>query len=61
MKPYDPPKLKAHEGSWIIVNKDTGEGVIELFKDNKNIRSLNHEKYEAVPVSEYLSKLSNKG
>lgn len=54
---YTPPTLKPHEGSWIIVNRHTGEAIMELFRGSKLIQYLNTEKYKAVPVLEYLVEL----
>lgn len=61
MTEYTPPKLKHHEGSWMIVDVKTGDNVLELFRDSKVIGKLNTDKYKAVPISEYLSSLNKKG
>lgn len=57
---YVPPKLKHWEGSWMIVNRETGEAVTEIFKSDKRIKQLNATKYEAVPSATYLSGLNRK-
>ena len=45
--------------SWMIVNKQTGEAVLETY--NKDILSkLNTEKYEAIPALKYLVALNKK-
>ncbi|MGP9790711.1 PLxRFG domain-containing protein [Roseinatronobacter sp. NSM] len=44
--------------SWVIRNKDTGEVVMET-TDQKKVDALNTEKYEAVPIREYLASLNN--
>jgi len=54
------PGLKSYEGSYVIVNKKTGEAVTELFKDSKLLDKINTEKYEIVPISKWLAKLSVK-
>lgn len=46
-------------GSWIIVDRETGKAVIELF-DRRNVDQINQEKYEAVPALEYLQELNVK-
>jgi hypothetical protein len=45
--------------SWIIRNKNTGEVVTETFS-RRAVAALNVEKYEAVPVLEYLVSLNAK-
>jgi hypothetical protein len=45
--------------SWVIRDKETGEVVMETF-DPKKVAALNTDKYEAVPIQEYLGSL-NKG
>jgi hypothetical protein len=44
-------------GSWVIVNKATGEAVFETFSP-KLVSRINAAKYEAVPVLEYLQALN---
>jgi hypothetical protein len=43
--------------SWVIKNKTTGEVIAETF-DKKKVDALNIEKYEAVPIREYLASLN---
>jgi hypothetical protein len=43
--------------SWVIRNKDTKEVVMETF-DPKKVEALNTNKYEAVPIGEYLGSLN---
>lgn len=45
--------------SWIIRNKTTGEVVMETF-DPRVPEALNQEKYEAIPILEYLQSLNKK-
>lgn len=45
--------------SWVIREKTTGKVLFETF-DRKKVEALNTEKYEAVPILEYLGSL-NKG
>jgi hypothetical protein len=44
--------------SWVIRNKGTGEVLFETF-DRKKVDALNTEKYEAVPIQEYLGSINN--
>jgi hypothetical protein len=43
--------------SWIIRDKTTGEVLFETF-DRRKIDALNTEKYEAVPVQQYLASIN---
>jgi hypothetical protein len=45
--------------SWIIRNKTTGDVVCETF-NRRVVEALNLQKYEAVPVMEYLVSLNKK-
>jgi len=46
--------------SWVIRNKETKEALFETFNE-KLVSKLNTEKYEAVPILEYLVGLNKKG
>ncbi len=43
--------------SWILRNKITKEVICETFDPSK-VTALNTEKYEAVPIQEYLGSLN---
>jgi hypothetical protein len=45
--------------SWVIVNKETGEAVMETF-EKSNVEALNTKKYKAVPIAEYLASVGGK-
>lgn len=45
--------------SWVIRNKETKEALFETF-NGKLVSKLNTEKYEAVPILEYLVELNKK-
>lgn len=45
--------------SWVIRNKETKEALFETFNE-KLVSKLNTEKYEAVPILEYLVELNKK-
>lgn len=51
--------MKMQTASWIIRNKNTREVVAETF-DRRAVDALNIEKYEAVPILEYLVSLNRK-
>ncbi|AGR48009.1 hypothetical protein PHIM7_289 [Sinorhizobium phage phiM7] len=46
--------------SWVLRNKETKEVICETF-DHYKVKRLNTEKYEAVPILEYLQSLNRKG
>jgi len=52
-------QLRNHEkdSSWVVKNKESGEVVYEEF-DESVLSKLNTEKYEAVPVGEYLGSIN---
>lgn len=55
-------QLSNNPASWVIKEKSTGAAVMETF-DRKRVDALNTEKYEAVPIYDYLvglNKNSNK-
>lgn len=43
--------------SWVIREKATGKVMLETF-DRRKVDALNTEKYEAVPIGEYLASLN---
>jgi hypothetical protein len=45
--------------SWVIRDKNTGDLMMETF-DQKKVENLNTDKYEAVPILEYLQELNAK-
>ncbi|MEP0323320.1 LPD38 domain-containing protein [Bauldia litoralis] len=45
--------------SWVIRRKSDGEVLFETY-DRKKVKALNTEKYEAVPIQEYLASLNKK-
>lgn len=45
--------------SWVIREKATGLVIFETY-DKKKVDALNTEKYEAVPILEYLAELNSK-
>jgi hypothetical protein len=45
--------------SWVIINKETNEAVLETFNEQA-VQALNTVKYKAVPILEYLQSLNKK-
>ena len=45
--------------SWVIINKQSGKAVCELF-NRRLVDRINTRKYQAVPAGEYLVKLNRK-
>jgi len=43
--------------SWILRNKETKEVICETF-DQRKVAALNTDKYEAIPILEYLASLN---
>lgn len=43
--------------SWVIVDKTTGQAVLETF-DARKVAALNTARYEAVPILKYLQGLN---
>lgn len=43
--------------SWVIRNKDTKEVIFETF-NRETVDALNTQKYEAVPIMQYLQELN---
>ena len=54
------PELEHVSGSWVIVNKETGEGVCEIFS-RAIVEKINFDKYEAKTALVYLSSLNVEG
>jgi hypothetical protein len=52
------PPLKPHEGSYAVIHTETGECVLEMFKDDKRIPYLKADKFHLVPIGEYLASLN---
>lgn len=45
--------------SWVVRNKATGEVILETYNP-KLVAALNAEKYEAVPILQYLQSLNRR-
>ena len=45
-------------GSWVILDKKTKKAVAEVF-DDRSLKNLNKEKYEAVTILEHLQSLNH--
>lgn len=45
--------------SWVVVNKTTRTAIFETFKQNV-AKAINTEKYEALPIEDYLIELNTR-
>jgi len=54
-------EVRSHQitASWVLRNKLTKEVICETF-DPRKVAALNTDKYEAVPIGEYLGSLNKK-
>lgn len=48
---------KENPASWVIINKETKKAVFETFNP-KHVELLNTNKYEAIPIYDYLCELN---
>jgi hypothetical protein len=51
------PDSLSQTASWVLRNKFTKEVIAETF-DHRKVDALNTEKYEAVPIYEYLQEVN---
>lgn len=51
------PELERHCGSWIIVNRETGGAVCELY-DRARVETVNQDRFEVLTAAEYLGRLN---
>jgi hypothetical protein len=51
------PELEQHCGSWIVVDRSTGESVMETFS-HKVAEAINQDKYEVVTTLQWLTRLN---
>ena len=51
------PELEYHCGSWIAINRATGEAVAEIF-ERRNAERLNFDKYELQTAAQWLGTLN---
>lgn len=55
------PALEPHCGSWVVRNKQTGRGIVEVFSrlEIEDIaQRLNPEQYEILTTAQYLGQLN---
>lgn len=53
------PELRGHEGSWFVVDRETGKGVTEIFKPDAALAAkVNRDKYDLVPAGDYLGRVN---
>ncbi len=51
------PELEHHCGSWIVVDRSTGQAVLETF-NRQTAEAINQERYEVLTALQYLSGLN---
>ena len=47
------PELKHHEGSWIVIERATGEAIWEIF-DRRTAEAINQAKFCLMTIGDYL-------
>lgn len=47
-------------GSWVIVNRITGEAILETFSEEVT-KAINTKKYQVLTAYDYLCQLNSKG
>ena len=45
--------------SWVIIEKRSGKAILETFSQ-KVVNAINTEKYNAIPISEYLVSINGR-
>ena len=51
------PELEHHSGSWVAINRATGQAVAEIF-ERRNAERLNFAKYELQTAAQWLANLN---
>lgn len=51
------PELEHHCGSWIAVNRETGQAVAEIF-ERANAERVNFDRYELQTTAQWLASLN---
>jgi hypothetical protein len=52
------PKLEHHCGSWVIVDRTTGQAVLETFNEAV-ARAVNQTRYEVLTALQWLGRINN--
>jgi hypothetical protein len=52
------PPLAPHEGSWAVVDRHTGQAVMEVFRGSNLVKMVNLDKFRLVPIVSYLASLN---
>ena len=50
------PNLEHHCGSWVVVDRATGQSVLETF-DRKTAEAINQDRYQVLTALQYLAAL----
>lgn len=51
------PPLERHCGSWIVVDRATGKGVLETF-NRKVAEAINQDRYEVITTATWLARVN---
>lgn len=51
------PPLERHCGSWIVVDRATGKGVLETFS-RKVAEAINQDRYEVITTATWLARVN---
>lgn len=51
------PELERHCGSWVIVDRETGQSVIEIYT-RSIVEKVNQERYEVLTALQWLVRLN---
>jgi hypothetical protein len=53
------PELEPHCGSWVVVDRETGESVLETFS-KRLAESINQNRYEVVTALQWLHRFNGR-
>jgi hypothetical protein len=53
----DIPPLQPHEGSWAVIDRHTGQVVMEVFRGSYLVKMVDLDKFRLVPIASYLASM----
>jgi hypothetical protein len=51
------PPLKPHEGSWAVIDRQTGQVVMEVFRGSYLVKMVDLDRFRLVPIASYLASM----
>jgi hypothetical protein len=51
------PPLKPHEGSWAVIDRHTGQVVMEVFRGSYLVKMVDLDRFRLVPIASYLASM----